>query len=132
MFPHRRLSLSWIEVRKPLCLRLAGRELHLRPGEPVELSDDQARRLLAKAPDLVHVVAAPSPAWLAAWRTLAALVSGIAREDPRYEPVAAALDRCDDAYLAGDWPGFEQAAQRVRETLIEREPAKPVATDKAS
>ncbi len=69
-----------------------------------------ARQALA---DKVRQEAA-KPDWSTAWRELANLTSGITPEDPRLQPVLAALDACDNAYLANDWPGFEQAAGRVK------------------
>ena len=54
------------------------------------------------------------PHWLAAWREVAALTHGITDRDPRFFPVMAALNRCDDAFQKGDWPAFQQAAEQVR------------------
>ena len=50
-----------IEALKPLTIRLRSGELHLKPGVLVELADEQARRLLAKAPNRVRAVASPGP-----------------------------------------------------------------------
>ena len=56
-------------------------------------------------------------AWLAAWRELAAITDGLTVHDPRFRPIMVALEQCDTAYLAGDWPGFQQAAQQVRQAV---------------
>jgi|SRR5215831_1078305 len=48
-----------IEALTPLKVRVNGRELLLDPGRPQDLSDDEARRLLAKVPDQVRVVSEP-------------------------------------------------------------------------
>lgn len=61
------------------------------------------------------------PDWLGAWRALAAMVYGIEREDRRFQPVMAALDKCDTAYLGGDWEAFRQAADHVRSLVHEQE-----------
>lgn len=45
-----------IEALAPLRLRLPERDLALRPGEPVELPDNQARRLMEKAGGKVRQV----------------------------------------------------------------------------
>jgi len=54
-----------------------------------------------------------TPDWLAAWRELARVTNGITREDPRFDPVLAALSRCDEYFLAGDWIGFQHGATEV-------------------
>jgi hypothetical protein len=64
---------------------------------------------------------APTPSWLSAWRELAALTYSIVREDPRFTHVMAELDHCDVAYLANDWPAFQQAGARVRQAVTGEE-----------
>jgi hypothetical protein len=51
--------------------------------------------------------------WLAEWRRLAELTSGISSYDPRLPVILEALNRCDDAFLAGDFLAFKRAATRV-------------------
>lgn len=46
-----------IEVSSPLTVRLPTGEVHLVPGQPVELPDEQAKRLLAKASHKVRACA---------------------------------------------------------------------------
>ena len=58
--------------------------------------------------------------WLAEWRHLAAITSGLTPEDSRLQPVLAALDVCDTAFLAGDYPAFMQAAVKVEEAINRR------------
>lgn len=48
-----------IEALRPLHIRRAAGDLHLRPGVPVDLPDDDAIRLLAKKPDAVRPVVKP-------------------------------------------------------------------------
>lgn len=45
-----------IEVLKPLRVHLRDRTVDLRPGQPTELNDEEAARLLAKKPDAVRPV----------------------------------------------------------------------------
>lgn len=45
-----------IEALTPLTVRLPERDLQLRPGEPVDLPDEQAAKLLAKALGKVRAV----------------------------------------------------------------------------
>ena len=52
--------------------------------------------------------------WLTAYRELATVTNGLARDDPRFQPVCSALDRSDVAYAADDWSGFEQAVDEVK------------------
>lgn len=46
-----------IEALHPLHIRRAAGDLHLRPGVPVELPDEEAAKLLQKVPNKVRVVA---------------------------------------------------------------------------
>ncbi len=55
--------------------------------------------------------------WLVAWRELATITDGITKDDPRFQSVMAALDVCDEAYLAGDWVAFEGRVKVVRELV---------------
>ena len=48
-----------IEVLKPLLVHLRDRTVDLRPGQPTELDDEEAARLLAKKPDKVRPVLHP-------------------------------------------------------------------------
>ena len=54
------------------------------------------------------------PPWLEAWRELAEITLGITRQDVRFQSTMNALDQCDAAFLANDWPSFQRAAERVR------------------
>src|SRR5690242_8672079 len=44
-----------LEALRPLHVRRASGDLHLRPGYPVELPDEEAARLLQKVPDKVRM-----------------------------------------------------------------------------
>lgn len=55
--------------------------------------------------------------WLSAWRKLAILTDGIRPEDSRLRPVLAALEACDEAFLADDWARFQQSAEQVRQAM---------------
>ncbi len=57
---------------------------------------------------------ADTAAWLAAWRELAAITDGITADDSRFQLVMATLKQCDIAFLANDWPAFQQAVAQVR------------------
>lgn len=50
-----------IEASSPLTVRLPSGEIHLTPGQPVELPDEQAKRLLEKVPGKVRAVSSPEP-----------------------------------------------------------------------
>jgi hypothetical protein len=45
-----------IEVLRPLRVHLRDRTVDLQPGQPTELNDEEAVRLLAKKPDAVRLV----------------------------------------------------------------------------
>jgi hypothetical protein len=55
--------------------------------------------------------------WLAAWRELAAITSGLTVDDPRLRVVIDALNECDNGYLSGNWAAFREAAARVRSAV---------------
>lgn len=48
-----------IEALRPLHVRRATGDLHLKPGLVVDLADDDAIRLMAKVPDAVRPVISP-------------------------------------------------------------------------
>ena len=50
-----------IEVSSPLTVRLPSGEVHLTPGQPMDLPDEQAKRLLKKVPSKVRAVSSPQP-----------------------------------------------------------------------
>ncbi|MFY4728333.1 hypothetical protein [Nitrospira sp. BLG_2] len=54
-----------------------------------------------------------SPNWLAEWRELASQTAGLLPDDPRLSPVLEGLSRCDEAFLANDYPGFLRAKAAV-------------------
>ncbi len=90
-----------------------GREVCLEPGQPLALPEDRALKLLARAKGKVRLAELANPEWLAEWRTLARITDGIRADDPRFQPVMAALEQCDTTFLAGDWPAFQRAAAQV-------------------
>jgi len=49
----------WIESVKPLRVQFKQREVRLQPGQPVELPDDDGRKLVNQAGDKVRIVQAP-------------------------------------------------------------------------
>lgn len=57
--------------------------------------------------------AVPAVNWLTEWRQLAAETSGLLPDDPRLAPVLEGLSRCDEAFLANDYPGFLRAKAAV-------------------
>ncbi len=104
-------------VEEPVTYRWPSGEIRLEPGCPVYLPESRALRLLAKAQGRVRLAEPVGPDWLAEWRTLARITNGIRADDPRFQPAMTALEQCDRAYLAGDWPAFQQAAQQVRQAV---------------
>ena len=56
----------------------------------------------------------PPQQWVDAWRDLAQTTNGIIKTDPRFELVCDALERCDEAFSAKNWPRFQKAADEVR------------------
>ena len=104
-----------IESVTPLTVKLPTGDVRLMPGVPVELPTAQAQRLLVKAHGKVRETLR---GWLPTWRELSILTAGLTAQDPRYPLVKVELDRCDDAYLGGDWAAFHHAADRVRVTML--------------
>ena len=103
-----------IEAMTPLTVKFSTGDIRLTPGVPVEVPTAQARRLILKAQGKVREAKRD---WSPSWRELAALTSGFTAEDPRLPMVMAALNACDDAYLAGNWRGFQEAAEQVKQLV---------------
>lgn len=126
----------WVEaINGPLRYRWPGGEVLLEPGRPVDLPDERAEKLLKKAVGKIRRVQAAEKTmktvgltrpknnrdWLTLWRELARMTYGIEKEDPRFQPVMNALDQCDEAFKADNWPAFEQAANDVRQAIQQKE-----------
>ena len=98
-----------------------GVRLALSAGGKIKASGDQGavnRWLPIIRENKPGIVAALTQGdWLAAWRELAALTSGLTAGDPRLPVVMGALKLCDDAYLRGNWIEFRHAAARVRSAM---------------
>ncbi len=56
-------------------------------------------------------------AWLEGWQRLAQLTHGLEKTDPRFDLIMTLLDQCDEAFLKGDWEGFERVAEGIKENL---------------
>ena len=97
-------------VDRPIRYTWPQGELRLEPGKPIEVPDDRGQKVLAKCGNKVRKV---SPDWLAAWHNLAQATNNIERTDPRFTPVMAALEHCDEAFEQGDWLSFRRGAQMV-------------------
>jgi hypothetical protein len=103
-----------IESLTPLTIRRRSGEVRLLPRQPVDFPEEEALKLLARAPGKVREVMTD---WPAAWRELAALTAGLTKEDPRLPMVMAALNECDNAFLSGNCSAFRQAAAMVRSAV---------------
>ncbi len=106
-----------IVALKPIRLRLDDGDQLLTPGQQVDLPDHQARLVLARAAGKVRLVEPDKPDWLAEWRTLAWITDGMRADDPRFQPVMAALQQCDTAFLANDGARFQLAVEQVKAAL---------------
>jgi hypothetical protein len=106
-----------IEASIPLTIRRESGDVRLLPGQPMDFPEAEALKLLTKARGKVR---AAKTNWLAAWRELAAITSGMTRDDPRLPPVMEALDLCDDAFRRGSWVAFRHAAAQVRSAVAGR------------
>ena len=90
-----------------------GKDFVLPLGTPVDIPDPVARLIVDRAGPNVRII----KDWLTAWRGLAQMTYGLTPEDPRLQPVLAALDVCDAAFMADDWEAFEQAREGVRRAM---------------
>jgi len=59
----------------------------------------------------------PIPPLQPTWRELAHMTAGLEHDDPRLGPVLEALTQGAKAQDAGDAPGFEHAAERVKRLM---------------
>lgn len=111
-------------IGKPIKFRLiTGEEITLMPGAPIDLPEDRARKLLAKAPGKVRVRATHEE-WLAAWRAVEVITRAItSRDDPWFPFVMAAIEFCDEFFLADDWAGFQRAITELRNVIAGKYPA---------
>jgi hypothetical protein len=48
-------------IARPLVVKIDGRLVHLRPGTPVEFTNDQGLKLLAKAQGRIRVISGQTP-----------------------------------------------------------------------
>ena len=103
-----------IEAMTLLTVKFSTGDILLTPGVPVEIPTAQARRLILKAQGKVREAKRD---WSPSWRELATLSSGLTANDPRLPKVMAALNACDDAYLAGNWGGFQEAAEQIKQLV---------------
>ncbi len=106
-----------IVALKPIKLRLDDGDHILIPGQQVDLPDDQARLVLARAAGKVRLVEPDKPDWLAEWHMLAYITDNMMADDPRFQPVMAALQQCDTHFLANDWPSFRLAVEQVKAAI---------------
>ena len=56
--------------------------------------------------------------WLVAWQRLAQLTHGLEKTDPRFDLTMTLLDQCDEAFLKGDWEGFERIVEGLKENIL--------------
>ncbi len=115
-------------VDRPIRYRLAdGREFRFVPGQPTDLAEPYASKLLQRAPGKVRLCAPLRQArastkptsieWLAAWRELADLTAGLVPDDSRVGPVLHALEQCDEQFQRGNWSAFLRARNSVLDAL---------------
>ena len=55
----------------------------------------------------------PASNWLGQWQSLARVAGMLSEEDPRYDPMLAALGACHNTYKAGDRLRFTKEADQV-------------------
>lgn len=98
-----------------------GIRLALSAGGKIKASGDQGavnRWLPIIRENKPGIVAALTQGdWLAAWREVAELTSGLTADDPRLPIVMDALLAWDDTVQRGNWVAFRQAAARVRSAI---------------
>jgi hypothetical protein len=109
-----------IEALEPLTVRLpTGAICVLRPGQPVEFSEADGRKLLERAKGKVRIMGKPE--WLRGWRQLATATAGLERDDPRLQAVMAKLAVCDECFARGDYSGFVRASAAVLAAMASKQ-----------
>ena len=101
-------------VEAPIRYKWPKGEIRLEPGKPVFFDKERGRKVLAKCGPKVRVV---QPDWESAWRELSQLTLGLEKTDLRFDLIMTLLDQCDEAFLKGDWEGFERVAEGLKENL---------------
>ena len=102
-----------IESSKPLTVLLRAGKIHLTPGRPMELSEEDGLKLLVKAKGKVRMIQQQPVDWLTRWRDLAQMTSGLESDDPRLTPILSCLAQCQRSHEAGDLDGFTKGTARV-------------------
>ena len=102
-------------VKEPVTYRWPTGNIRLEPGCPVNLSEERALKLLAKAKGKVRVVGPVN--WLSLWRVVAKVSDGLTPEDPRLAPVLRVIEGLDQAFAADDFPAFERGMADLREAM---------------
>ena len=59
----------------------------------------------------------PDADWQTMWQDIASLTDDIMQDDPRFEPVRAAVQQCDEAFTAGNVAEFQKASLRLVWTI---------------
>jgi len=112
------MSMLLIEPIGNKSVRLVGKGLNaaivLKPGEPQEIEAALGAKLLKQCSKNIRV---SRSRWVASWRELADLTTGIEQSDPRFKPLNNLLAQADTAFECDDWAAFQIAESRVKHML---------------
>lgn len=100
---------------EPIVYRWPGGCIRLEPCRPTEVEDSRAFKILEKAQGKVRV---SNREWLKMYEAILNNAEGVRREDSRHDEIMAALNTCDELFLAGDVKAFNEQIDRLN-VLIE-------------
>ncbi len=109
---HRKPGHWLIEAVAPVRFTYRGESILLEPGQRIRLPPRPAQQLMARARDCVHAVD-----WLALWRDVADLSSGVQARDPRFSDILGILDSLDRAFADDDPRRFRRGFHDLREAM---------------
>lgn len=98
---------------RAITYRWPGGDIRLEPGKPVEVEESRALKNLAKTDGKVRVA---NQEWLKLWREIAALTSGVSKDDPLFDAITAAVERADRAFLRGDLKALTQEVEHIAQS----------------
>lgn len=106
-----------IEALARLKITLSGGAIReLEPGQPIDLLQDDAMKLSARASGKVWVIPAGDD-WLSRWHAIAVVTAGIRRTDARFSSVVEIIEDLDAHYRRNDLTAFKKALPELRDAV---------------
>ena len=105
-----------IEAIRMVRIRYGGRDVIMQPGQRLHLPYEKARQLLAQAEGKVRKVGSEAD-WVALWREVAEVSSGLVETDPRRPSVLELIVSLDRSFEEGHLEAFRHGVNRLRRAM---------------